>query len=196
MKKRVLGLILLYIGGISGISDAQNLSDLKQSISGFFVTTERPQDYNAIITWRQSAVELDGTYDAVIFHERATIRSQNRPYNRQIWVLTAEDDSIMMRHYDASNLAEGERPDGLALENFTYMPDLDLPLQYSDGVWKGTIEFVNPDYLSQFVEAAHSARVSLQIDSEGIVYHLAMYNTEGLHIYGPRERGYRLVRRD
>lgn len=188
--------LLLFVAPFGKSASSSSISELLEKLNGLFVTTERPDDYGAIIVWQQEPAKLE-SYGQILFHQRATLRTMNRPYNQQLWKFTpTEDGGILIQHYDV--LISGQQPDkrDFSYSDVRHLEKMDMILRKQDGVWRSEVHFEYPEYLSRFVPEAHSARVVWHVHGNAIEYHLQMFNVEGRHVYGPRERGYRLNRRE
>lgn len=179
-------LLVTLLGFIQSVALAQDIQRLFNALQGTFVTTERPEDYKAVLVWKQTSQALPELGNLVLLHERATIRTIDKPYNQQYWVLKNTDTGIMLHHYE-KQLSSSDL--------ITPLPYMDMPLQFENGVWIGSVEFVNPAYLSRFVESGHRAKVKLQFKTDEILYHLMVFDSFGKQVYGPKEKGYVLKKK-
>jgi hypothetical protein len=163
-------------------------------LTGTFVTTERPEDYPALLQWRMSPVKVSGSTAEAVFHERTMLRAGAKPYNQQVWLITKSSSGTMIAHYTFRE-APASNPSAVSLDALEHHPELDLPLELKNGGWEGTIAFTAPEYLKQFVEKGHSAKVSARFDSISVYYHLQIFDAGGQQVYGPKKKGYLLKRK-
>lgn len=178
--------LLILLVSIQSVALAQDIQQLFNSLQGTFVTTERPDDNKAILVWKQTKIAMPELGDMVLFHERATIRSLDKPYNQQYWVLKDTISGIILHHYEKQLSSS---------DSITPLPYMDLPLHFENDVWLGSVEFVNPAYLSRFVESGHRAKVKLEFRADEVMYHLMIFDSSGKQVYGPKEKGYVLKRK-
>jgi hypothetical protein len=181
------GLLLLLFCSIPLLaSNAQDAQALLNILEGTFVTVDRPDDYKAVLVWKQTIIKHSDLGDNVLLHERSTIRTIDKPYNKQYWVLQISDDGVLLQHFEKeSNYSSSSKP----------LPYMDMKLLQMDDSWIGSVEFENPKYLTRFVESGHRATVKMQVKSDEIIYHLMIFDVNGKQIYGPNEKGYTLKRK-
>lgn len=161
-------LFILMVSVQFVVALALDIQQLFNSFLGTFVTTERPDDYKAIMVWKQTKLAMPELGDMVLFHERATIRSLDKPYNQQYWVLKDTISGIILHHYEKQLSSS---------DSITPLPYMDLPLHFENDVWLGSVEFVNPAYLSRFVESGHRAKVKVEFRADENRYHLMIFDS-------------------
>ncbi|TNE74419.1 hypothetical protein EP331_01995 [bacterium] len=187
-----LGVIIWLILGVFATSDS--VETVKNELKGSFVISERPDDFKTVLVWTQTDVKIDGISGVLLFHERATVRTLDKPYNQQVWALSKKDDGILLQHYDLKSIKSKSEKKSITKEDLIPLKDMDMMLKQNGDTWSGHVEFTNPEYLSRFVQQGTSAYVSLSIRSNEISYHLKIMDKDGKQIYGPKEKGYTLKR--